>query len=545
MTFKIEVILISMNSHVSSLNYKLTKQFLLVVLVTFGVVATWNFVIIPESQKLPNDFEIHIEHDGEDQIVEDVFGELSAPFRLRESVSLKVIDIDGDILTISSKTTGERSDTGEIIFDMNEVYYVNRVTLMHTDNEGKQFGFLPNVKQQDYDFRHPLIFEDTKLVYQEMEVLSDLETYIFTTETIGSDITKAFPQFYPHTIKYDAYSKFWIEPITGNLLLFEKNWDAYLVENGERRNTVEKGWKRTTDYSVFILSQSTKTEIEQIQSNKIIIPIFSGTITFVIGILIILERRLLFIIKDKLKKELELKMAKKELEISDIKLKKEKLETIGLMSSSLSHNLRNPLAAIKGMSDMLKFYLKDKLDESNKHRFSVLDESILNMTDQIEGVLAFVQKKPLNIESHSILKILEDTVEKLIIPYGIEIDLPKNDVEINCDSQKIEVVFSNVISNAIQSIQEKGHIKTRIKTENRQVIIEIEDSGVGIDKEIISKIFDPLFTTKNFGTGLGLAACKGIIQQHKGTISVKNNPTTFMITLPRNLTSEKVTDKNI
>lgn len=234
----------------------------------------------------------------------------------------------------------------------------------------------------------------------------------------------------------------------------------------------------------------------------------------------------------------------KELVLSRENMKKEKLETIGLMSSSLSHNLRNPLAAIKGMADMLKLTLKDKLDESDKHRFSIIDKSILNMVDQIEGVLAFVQNKPLSIESHSVLKILESTNDKLIVPSGVEIHLPDIDVEINCDSQKLEVVFSNIILNAIQSIEEKGSIKIRIKSVNEQVIVEIEYSGQGIDEKLLSKIFDPLFTTKSFGTGLGLAACKGIIEQHGGTISVKNNPTTFMISLPRNLTSEQVIDKN-
>jgi|APSaa5957512535_1039671.scaffolds.fasta_scaffold09750_6 signal transduction histidine kinase len=242
-----------------------------------------------------------------------------------------------------------------------------------------------------------------------------------------------------------------------------------------------------------------------------------------------------------IQKNIELEKA---LAISHENLKKDKLETIGLMSSSLSHNLRNPLAAIKGMTDMLKLTLKDKLDESDIHRLTVIDESILNMIDQIEGVLSFVRNKPLILKSHSILKVLESTNEKLIVPSGVKIHLPDNDVKINCDSQKLEVVFSNIISNAIQSIGDEGDIKIQINTQHEQAIIEFEDSGSGVDEKIISKIFDPLFTTKSFGTGLGLAACKGIIEQHGGTISVKNNPSSFVIYLPRYLTSEQVIDKN-
>ena len=80
-----------------------------------------------------------------------------------------------------------------------------------------------------------------------------------------------------------------------------------------------------------------------------------------------------------------------------------------------------------------------------------------------------------------------------------------------------------------------GEITVKYSESKNLVDIEIQDSGPGIPDEIISTIFDPLVTTKQRGTGLGLASCKSIVEQHKGTISVKNNPTTFHIKIPKNL----------
>jgi len=97
----------------------------------------------------------------------------------------------------------------------------------------------------------------------------------------------------------------------------------------------------------------------------------------------------------------------------------------------------------------------------------------------------------------------------------------------------MEIVLINLLLNSIQSIdQNQGTISIRIKQINKNAIIEIEDSGLGIPEDIINDIFKPLVTTKQKGTGLGLASCKNIIEQHGGSISFQNNPTVFTVTIP-------------
>ena len=109
--------------------------------------------------------------------------------------------------------------------------------------------------------------------------------------------------------------------------------------------------------------------------------------------------------------------------------------------------------------------------------------------------------------------------------------MSESDVKISVDKIQMETVFSNMINNSIQAISESGEIEIKISENFDNVEIQIIDSGIGIPDDKLSKIFEPLFTTKQSGTGLGLSSCMSIIKNHGGTINVKNNPTTFTITL--------------
>jgi signal transduction histidine kinase len=128
--------------------------------------------------------------------------------------------------------------------------------------------------------------------------------------------------------------------------------------------------------------------------------------------------------------------------------------------------------------------------------------------------------------------LIFDAIKITPIPDTIKINTPTNDLEIECDKSQMNVVFSNLITNSIQAMNENGSITINLKKRQDHAIIEFIDSGPGIPKENFSKIFEPLFTTKSMGTGLGLVSCKNIIEYHKGKISVKNNPTTFTIEMP-------------
>jgi signal transduction histidine kinase len=137
------------------------------------------------------------------------------------------------------------------------------------------------------------------------------------------------------------------------------------------------------------------------------------------------------------------------------------------------------------------------------------------------------------LSNTSLRTIILGSIDKVSIPDDVKITVSDSDIIANCDSVKIDAVFINLIVNAIQAMPQGGTIEIKIKSDNTDAVIDFIDSGTGIPQEFIDKIFEPLFTTKQKGTGLGLASCKNIIEQHNGKISVKNNPTTFTVRIPK------------
>lgn len=231
-------------------------------------------------------------------------------------------------------------------------------------------------------------------------------------------------------------------------------------------------------------------------------------------------------------KTLQLKEAYKELKKQ--KQRAERLAKIGELASSLTHNLRNPVGVISTTVQIIEATSKDSLDEKTLSRLSRITDSTTNISNQIEDVLNFVRNKPLDLEVISFSQMFQTTINNVEIPERVNVHLPENDASIECDHSKLEVVFMNLITNAIQAIEDNGDVFIRLNVDSNFITIDVENSGSEIPSHVLPKIFDSLFTTKSSGTGLGLAFCKKTIEQHKGTISVSNNPTTFTIKLPTN-----------
>jgi signal transduction histidine kinase len=219
----------------------------------------------------------------------------------------------------------------------------------------------------------------------------------------------------------------------------------------------------------------------------------------------------------------------------EIKLQNEKLVSIGELSARLAHDLRNPLSVIKSAVNIIKLR-NPNMDEKSLEDLNKLDRAVSRMVHQIDEVLDYVKPKPLVLNDSSLLEILHSSLERMITPDGVIIQLPKYDIKLPCDGEKMEVVFVNLISNAIQAMNDKGEITIDATETEDQILIEVKDTGPGIPDHLISKIFDPLFTTRQVGTGLGLVSCKSIVEKHGGKIEVKTEigrGTTFILKLPK------------
>jgi len=221
-------------------------------------------------------------------------------------------------------------------------------------------------------------------------------------------------------------------------------------------------------------------------------------------------------------------------------LKSERLSAIGNLSARVAHDLRNPLSIIQSTSQILKIKLDSSLDEKTREQWARLDRAIYRMSHQLEDVMDYVRISPLKKRDYSLCVILQDVVERIVTPENVAIHLPENDKEIFCDPEKLEIVFVNLIMNAIQALDNKiGIVSIGIfddPQDNNNVLVKVSDTGSGIPDEILPKIFEPLFTTKQVGTGLGLSSCKNIIEQHGGALTVSSTigkGTTFTIKIPK------------
>jgi signal transduction histidine kinase len=213
----------------------------------------------------------------------------------------------------------------------------------------------------------------------------------------------------------------------------------------------------------------------------------------------------------------------------------ERLSAIGELTARLAHDLRNPLTVLKGVVEIARSKTTSGETSFTTKQIDMMERAIVRMSNQINDVLEFVKIQSLHTTKNSILDTIGLSLAKINKSDNVNIHIPGIDIEFIYDSDKIEVVFDNLLTNSLQAINDNGEITIRIIDLEDDVEIEIEDSGDGVPAELISKIFEPLFTTKKKGTGLGLASCKSIIEQHGGSISVKNKPSIFTVKLPKML----------
>ncbi len=216
----------------------------------------------------------------------------------------------------------------------------------------------------------------------------------------------------------------------------------------------------------------------------------------------------------------------------------EQLTGIGQMAANVAHEIRNPLIAVGGFARQLH----EKLDEDDPRR--EYSQIILEEVTRLEQIL----RDQLTLERHlqpvlgpvDINRILRD-VRKLVthgmlssqvrmigeLADGLPVTMG--------DANQLKQAFLNVISNAIQSMPEGGSVTVRTEQRGQQIIVSISDTGEGIPKEVLDKLFVPFFTTRKTGSGLGLAVTRRIVENHGGTISVESEAgegTTFRIALP-------------
>jgi len=222
----------------------------------------------------------------------------------------------------------------------------------------------------------------------------------------------------------------------------------------------------------------------------------------------------------------------------------ERLATIGQMAAKIAHEIRNPLSSISLNAELLEDELYS--NQLNKEETKVLLGSIMSEVDRLANLtneyLQFSRLPRLQNGEHDICKLIQNLIsfigtEIKTNKIELNVQLPDMPLFLNIDKDQIHRVLLNLLRNSIEVLQNGGLISLSVIEENSHVEIVLGDTGTGIPKQEIEKVFRPFYTTKNLGTGLGLPISKQIIEEHGGTIQYLDDEkigANFLITLPKN-----------
>jgi signal transduction histidine kinase len=251
--------------------------------------------------------------------------------------------------------------------------------------------------------------------------------------------------------------------------------------------------------------------------------------------MVIIFSSIVILLNSRLNKTLQNRTSQLE-KMTDELIKSERFSAIGELASRISHDIRNPLSNLKMSIELMKKsppHTKISDDAINE-KLELASKNIERISHQVNDVLEFVQNRELKKENFRLTTCVHDAIESVHVPDNIKIKYTKSDISVNADPFQLQIVFNNLIINAVQAIgKDLGEILIRLFENDDEAIIEVENSGPSIAENVLPHIFDSLVTTKQVGTGLGLVSCKTIIENHKGSITVRNDPTAFTITIPK------------
>ncbi|MBF0489453.1 MAG: GHKL domain-containing protein [Candidatus Omnitrophica bacterium] len=255
------------------------------------------------------------------------------------------------------------------------------------------------------------------------------------------------------------------------------------------------------------------------------------------------ENRRLY--KDNLQKTQKLEATIKELKAAQIKLLESgKTSALASLSAGILHQISQPITAIHGF---IRFMKKEMKPEDVFYKpVMMMDEQSTYIRDMLENLMELVRHRKIQKDAVDVNSVLAKAMNLLsdelrIRRVGWDMQMEEELPEVFADPLHLQQVFMNMTVNAMEALSEKAagltrtlEVSTEWDKEKKMVIVRFKDNGSGIDPEEQKRIFDPFFSTKEKGSGVGLALCHDLIVEHGGRIEVASSPegTVFSIYLP-------------
>ncbi|NWG10254.1 GAF domain-containing protein [Candidatus Bathyarchaeota archaeon] len=217
-------------------------------------------------------------------------------------------------------------------------------------------------------------------------------------------------------------------------------------------------------------------------------------------------------------------------------LKAQRFAVIGELAGMVGHDLRNPLTSIAGAQYYLKKRMIQQTDEKIKEMLELIEKNIAYSNKIINDLLDYSREVELELTQNGPKSIIKEALSIVEIPYNVQVtDLTQNKPRIMLDTGKIQRAFVNIIKNAVEAMPKGGTLTIKSRRAGEFLEIVFADTGMGMSKRTLEKLWTPLFTTKAKGMGFGLPICKRFIEAHGGSISVESTQgkgTTIKVTFP-------------
>jgi PAS domain S-box-containing protein len=224
-------------------------------------------------------------------------------------------------------------------------------------------------------------------------------------------------------------------------------------------------------------------------------------------------------------------------------LQRERLATLGKLTATVSHEILNPLGSVRNALFSINAYQERNEPERTAQAIEIAERNISRCVKIIEEMNGFARVKNLEISEIPLDGWLESVLDEMTLPDEIDCSLELiSNFSVHIDQEKLRQVAVNLINNAVHALQDKDSKDKQLRIITRQLDNHFEvhfiDNGIGMSDDTLENIFEPLYSTKGFGVGLGMVIVKNIVQQHHGEISIESKPgqgTTIIIRLPKTI----------
>jgi PAS domain S-box-containing protein len=217
-------------------------------------------------------------------------------------------------------------------------------------------------------------------------------------------------------------------------------------------------------------------------------------------------------------------------------LRSHRMATIGEVAAMVGHDLRNPLTGIATSTYNVRTHLGKRIDRETKEMLDIIEQDIGYSDKIVSDLLEYAREPHLELAEASVKSVTRDALAQVKLPRRVRVvDLTRNQPKILLDTQKMKRVFVNIIQNAADAMPKGGTLTIKSAKSHDRLQVAFTDTGTGIPREVLAKLWSPLLTTKAKGMGFGLPIAKRLVEAHGGSIAVESNlgkGSTFTLMLP-------------